>query len=163
MVHKRGGKEKKNKIRAEERKPPPSHTVFLQCEVIQRRDPLWRPPGLDLIRELQTRSSSLPPPPSLLLTPPLHQLSFFFSSSSLSIAFSLKTNCWNIQRREQRICLKAVRIYSEACFCVSSPEERVFLLNLRCSNGVSWRISTSERRSFQWKFMTPGGKFISQI
>ncbi|KAG7217440.1 hypothetical protein INR49_021608 [Caranx melampygus] len=26
----------------------------------------------------------------------------------------------------------------------------------RCSNGVSWRTSTSERRSFQWKFMTPG-------
>lgn len=46
---------------------------------------------------------------------------------------------------------------------VSSPEECVFLLNHRCSNGVSWRTSTSERRSFQSKFMTQGGKFISQM
>lgn len=36
-------------------------------------------------------------------------------------------------------------------------------LDLRCSNGASWRTSTSERRSSQSKFMTPGGKFIPQL
>lgn len=92
-----------------------SHTVFLQSEVIQRRDPLWtRPPGLDLIRELQIRFSFLPPSASSSAS------SIFSSPSSLSIAFSLQTN-WNIQRREERIWLKAVWILMWSMFLCEQP------------------------------------------
>lgn len=99
-----------------------------------------------------------PPTSPVFLSPPFYRLIFPLCSSHIS-SFNY---CNFLNRLDPPVKGSSWRQWG-INVNGNSPKQCLFLLKLRCFNGVSWRTSTSERRSFQWKFMTPGGKFISQM
>lgn len=114
MVYKEDGKAEEKKIKLEQRNEsllPLWHCLSPEWGHLVEGSTVDKT-GLDLIRKLQTRFSSLPLPPVLFQTPAPHQLLPVFFSS-----FPIWTIViWNIQWKEDL-----------AKSCVDYKEKRVFL------------------------------------